>query len=68
MAREIVYGGACEFEDQRRLEIADPENEFCVGAEPRWAEESENVVSGDRNGGGFFLVVLKTVREKLGHK
>lgn len=68
MAREVVHGGGGEFEHQRRPEIADPENEFSVGAEPRRAEESENVVSGDGNGGGFLLVVLETVREKLGDK
>lgn len=66
--REVFHGNFSEFEHKRRLEIADPENESSVGVEPRWTEESENVVSGDGNSGGFLLVVLKTVRKKLGHK
>lgn len=68
MAREVVHGDLGEFKHKRRLEIADPENEFSVGVKPRWAEERENVVTGDGNGGEFLLVVLKTVRKKLGHK
>ena len=62
MAREVVDGGVREFEDERRLEIADPEDEPGVGGEPRRAEEGENVVSGEGDGGGFLLVVLETVR------
>lgn len=62
MAREVADGGVRELEHKRGLEVADPEDESGVGGEPRRAEEGEDVVSGEGDGGGFLLVVLEAVR------